>query len=203
MPRWATRRVLAALTLALVLAGCTSTDAPKLETPSATTGSASPSTASSPTPSVDPRAEPAIAAYRAFFAAGLEAARNPGRLATDPKPGAADFRNYSFDPLRGQYIAFVMGLASDKVAYRGSPPTPRITVSRVDLAAQPYPMVELSNCPTPAPTWTAYSLATGKDIPAKPASVPQPYRLQVEVIQYQGHWGVSKITADNTATCTG
>ncbi len=203
MPRWATRRVLPALTLAVALTGCTSTDTPKLETPSATTDSASPSTAPSPTPSADPRAEPAIAAYRAFFAAGLEAARNPGRLATEPKPGASDFRNYSFDPLRGQYIAFVMGLASDKVAYRGSPPTPRITVSKVDLAAQPYPMVELSNCPTLAPTWTAYSLATGQQIKEASASVPPPYRLRVEVIRYQGRWGVSKITADDTATCTG
>jgi len=189
--------------LLLALTACTSADPPTAQTPSTTTVPVTPSASVSASPSLDPRAQPAIEAYRQFFALGLDATRNPGRLPAEAEPGAADFRNYSFDPMRGQYTAFVLGLASDKVAFKGAPPTPRITVSTVDMAATPHPTVVLSNCPTPAPTWKAYSLATGAEVPTTTSSVAPPYRLSVEVIEYQGRWGVAKVTADNSATCTG
>ncbi|MBL8929326.1 MAG: hypothetical protein JNL54_04305 [Kineosporiaceae bacterium] len=164
------------------------------------TTSLTPSPASA-TSSADAAAAPAIAAYRQFFVLGLEATRDPSRFTAEAKPGPADFRAYAFDPILGEYVAFVMGLASDKVAYRGTPPTPRISVTTVDLAATPYPRVELSNCPTPAPTWKQYSVTTGQELVTASPSVAPPYRLAVEVIQHQGRWGVSKITADGSATC--
>ncbi len=206
MPRWATRRALPVTALLFALTACTSADPVAAQTPSAAIVYATPSLSASGTasaaPTVEPQAQPAVEAYEQFFTLGLDATRNPGRLPSEPVSGGADFRNFSFDPMRGQYTAFVLGLASDKVAFKGTPPTPQITVSTVDLTAKPYPMVVLSNCPTPAPTWKAYSIATGAEVPTSTSSVPPPYRLRVEVIQYQGRWGVSKVTADNTATCT-
>lgn len=190
------------LLLSAVLTACTAAAPPTTQEPPATTATPSPAP-TSPSASVDPQVAQAVEAYRQFFTLGLEATRNPGRLGAEVEPGAADFRNYSFDPMRGTYTAFVMRLASQRVAYRGTPPTPRITVTAVDLHASPNPVVELSNCPTPAPTWKLYAVATGQDVPVTAPSVPPPYRLAVKVVRYQGRWGVSTVTADNTATCAG
>jgi hypothetical protein len=117
-------------------------------------------------------------------------------------PSSADFTKYSFDPLKSQMSGYVAGLAQQGVAFKGTPPRPRVTVTAINLAAKPYPTVLLSSCPTPESTWVEYVVVTGKVVPFASAKVPPPYRVAVEMIYSDGHWGVARTTPDTSATCT-
>lgn len=167
----------------------------KVIKPSVTTPSLSRS--SSP---INGPATSAVAAYRA-----LSAADN----AAEAKPADARLRKqivaYAFDPLRGQLTGYLVSLSTQGVAWRGSPPQPRVSVVSVKSSASPWPQVMLSDCPTPAPTWQEYVVKTGKVVPPAPSqvTVPPPYRIAVELIFYQGHWGVRSTTPDTSRTCTG
>jgi hypothetical protein len=79
-----------------------------------------------------------------------------------------------------------------------------VKVAAIESDAKPYPRVVLKDCPTPTPTWRIYDAKTGKDMtrPLPPGTQPTPYLSTVEVIYYQGHWGVSKIDADTSRTCS-
>ena len=183
--------------VALSVAGCSDGSQPRTQTPATTTAT----TSAPSTSTVDPNAQQALDAFSAFNAAATEALRNPQTFSTG-KDQASDIRPYSFDPIRAQYTAYVMELAYEQVAFRGTAPAPRVQVKSIDLAAKPYPMVVLTNCDTPAPSWREYVVKTGKLVPQANGSVPPPYLLTVEVIYYAKHWGVSKVSADKSRTCT-
>lgn len=75
-------------------------------------------------------------------------------------------------------------------------------VTAINLAAKPYPTVVLTDCPTLAPTWQEYMVKTGAVVPQQTQSVPPPYLVTVQVIQYHNHWGVQRVTPE-AKTCTG
>jgi hypothetical protein len=138
-----------------------------------------------------------------FVAARAEALRNPRKLGQNFTP-AADFTKSSFDPVRGDANAFIVSLSEGGQLFKGDPGRPRVKVVAIEPDAKPYPKVVLKDCPTPTPTWRIYDAKTGKDMtmPLPPGTQPTPYLSTVEVIYYQGRWGVWKIDADTSRTCT-
>lgn len=202
------------LAVAAMIAGCTSAPGEPASPPTARTV-ATPHTASSadatippptraPTttgPSADSHAKSAMAAYLAFTKANQVALQHPP-TAGNSYPKHGDFTRYSFDPLRGKEAGYILELAHDGVAWRGTPPTPRVTVVSEDLHAAPYPTVVLADCPTAPSTWTLYYVKSGQAIPARPAGAPLPHRIMVKVIYHQGHWGVMNTMPDTTRTCS-
>jgi len=190
----------AAMCGGLLLTACSGGSEPRIQpAPTSTT----PTQTSSPSvsPSVDPAAQPALDAYMAFWDAANDAQRDPATFSKDEESAKA-FTSVAFDPIRIAYIQYIAGLANEKTAFRGTPGRPRVKVQSVDLAAQPYPMVVLADCPTPEPTWRKYLVKTGEVVPEANGSVPPPYKLTVEVIKVDGRWGASKVTADKSRTCT-
>lgn len=195
----------AALTvMVLAIAGCGGGDGALK--PTATRSKSSPMT-SSPTssqaPTVDPKAQPAVNAYMNFVAARAEALRSPRKLGQNFLPGA-DFTKFSFDPVRGQANAFVVSLSEQGQLFKGDPGRPRVSVDAIEPDAKPFPKVVLKDCPTPTPMWRIYDTKTGKamTMALPPGTHPTPYLSTVEVIYYQGRWGVWKIDADTSRTCT-
>jgi hypothetical protein len=170
---------------------------------SSPTTSATSSPTRSPTPTIDPKAQPAVDAYMKFVAARAEALKSPRKLGTNYLP-AADFTRFSFDPVRGQANASIVSLAEQGLMFKGDPGHPRVNVAAFEPEAKPYPKVVLKDCPTPTPTWRIYDAKTGRDVSLPPprGTKPTPYLSTVEVIYYQGRWGVSKIDADTSRTCT-
>jgi hypothetical protein len=169
--------------------------------PTSTSMTSSPT--SSQIPTIDPKAQPAVNAYINFVTARDEALRNPPKLGQNYLP-AADFTKFAFDPVRGQANSSIVSLGEQGLLYKGDPGRPRVRVDAVEPDAKPYPTVVLKDCPTATPTWRIYDAKTGKDMTLLPPSgtKPTPYLSTVEVIYYQGHWGVSKIDADTSRTCT-
>jgi hypothetical protein len=170
--------------------------------PTSTSMTSSPT--SSQTPTIDPKARPAVTAYMNFVAARGEAMRNPRKLGGADYLPAADFTKYAFDPVRGQTNASIVSLSEQGQLFKGDPGHPRVKVDAIEPDAKPYPTVVLKDCPTPTPTWQIYDARTGKAVTMTlpPGTPPTPYLSTVEVIYYQGHWGVSKIDADTSRTCT-
>ena len=161
------------------------------------------SATSSPTPAIDPKAQSAVTAYLNFVTALADASRNPRKLGQSFLP-AADFTRFSFDPVRGQANASIVSLSEQGQLFKGDPGRPRVSVEAIEPDAKPYPTVVLKDCPTPTPTWRMYDARTGKQLTMTlpPGTQPTPYLSTVEVIYYQGRWGVSKIAADTSRTCT-
>ena len=170
--------------------------------PTSTSMTSSPT--SSPKSTIDPKARPAVIAYMNYVTAIAEALRKPFKLGAQNYLPAADFTKFAFDPVRGQANASVVSLSEQGLLYKGDPGHPRVRVDAVEPDAKPYPTVVLKDCPTPTPTWQIYDAKTGKQMPMTlpPGTKPTPYLSTVEVIYYQGHWGVSKIDADTSRTCT-
>ena len=173
-------------------------------------GTASPATSatsvptSSPTSTIDPKAQPAVDAYLAYMTAANNALRQPRALGQDFAP-SADYTKYSFDPERSEFSAFVHQLSSQGLNMAGDPGRPRPKVRSTDLAAKPFAIVVLTDCPTPPVKWDAHDVKTGKSaaVPPPPGTVPPPYRTTVQVINYENHWGVARITTDSSRTCSG
>jgi len=170
----------------------------------ATTPPATSSPTSSPTRTIDPKAQPAVDAYLAYIAASNNALRKPRVLGQDI-PLSADYTKYSFDPERSEFSAFIYQLSSQGLKMAGDPGLPRPKVRSIDLVAKPFPIVVLTDCPTPAVKWDAHDVKTGKNaaVPPPAGTVPPPYRTTVQVINYKNHWGVAKITTDSGRTCSG
>jgi hypothetical protein len=171
-----------------------------------TTLTSSPTTASptsTHTPTIDPKAQPAVNAYMNFVAARAEALRSPRKLGQSFL-SAADFTKFSFDPVRGQANAFIVSLSEAGQLFKGDPGHPRVIVAGIEQDAKPYATVVLKDCPTPTPTWRIYDAKTGKamTMTLPPGTKPTPYLSTIDVIYYQGHWGVSRIDADTSRTCT-
>lgn len=197
--------IVSAITLTvLAVAGCGAGGSPAK--PTATRSTSSPMTSSptsSPTPTIDPKAQPAVTAYLNFVAALAEASRSPRKVGQDFLP-AEDFTKFAFDPVRGQANASIVSLSEQGQLFKGDPGRPRVRVDAIEPDAKPYPTVVLKDCPTPTPTWRIYDAKTGKAVTMTlpPGTKPTPYLSTVEVIYYQGHWGVWKIDADTSRTCT-
>jgi hypothetical protein len=149
----------------------------------------------------EPQATAAVQAYRAFWRTAVNAQRHPV-AAGENYPPDADFGRFSFDPVRATYTGFISGLAAQGVQFRGTPPTPRVTVISVEPTAEPYPVVTLRDCQTPAPDWNEYVVSTGKQVPRASSTVQPPYEITAKVILYKGHWGVQSTTTDTSRTCT-
>jgi hypothetical protein len=200
------RNLIAAAIMSTVLAtaACGGADvavkSPATKSPATSVTSSS---TSSLTPTLDPKAQPAVDAYLHFVAARAVALRSPRKLGENYLP-AADFTRFSFDPARGQANASIVSLGEQGLLFKGDPGRPRVKVAAIESDAKPYPTVVLKDCPTPTPTWRIYDAKTGKDVtqPLPTGTQPTPYLSTVEVIYYQGRWGVSKIVADSSRTCT-
>jgi hypothetical protein len=161
------------------------------------------STAPGPTPTstIDPRAQPAVSAYMIFNDTSNAAQRHPVEH-DQPWPPGADFTKTSFDPLRAQFTSFIWSLYEQGIEYRGTPPTPHISVKSVRLKAKPWPTVMLTDCQTGG-DWDEYVIKTGKRVPlADNDKVSPPYLITIKMIYYEGHWGAQTITADKSRTCT-
>jgi hypothetical protein len=164
-------------------------------------GTSSPGSGSlSASPTIDPRAQEAVDAYEAFWAAAIEAERHPVQV-NQPLPGPADFTRHSWDPLRSDYRGYIGGLALQGVAFEGTPPEPRVRVESIDLQAKPYPTVVLKDCQTPAPNWRSYVVETGDEVPDATQSPPPPFEITVTVIFYKERWGPQKSSTDTSRTC--
>ena len=181
----------------VLLAGCSDSD---VKAEPGVTGSPTASIPS-PTSTIDPEALPAVQAYEAFTDAGRAAARHP--FGKDDKiPSDADFTKYSYDPVRAQYETYIWNLDLQGAEYRGTMPTPHVTVKSTDLKAKPWPTVTLSDCQTGDSDWRLYNVKTGKPQPRATQSVSPPYRSTVTVIFFEKRWGVQKIELDSSRTCT-
>jgi hypothetical protein len=139
--------------------------------------------------------------YEAFNEAAAEAQRHPYGV-DDKPPLGADFAQYSWDPFRAQYAAYIWGLANDGGEFRGTPPTLNVTVKSINLKAKDWPTVVLSDCQTDGDDWKYYNIKTGEVQPDSKQKVSPPYRSTVTMILYKKRWGVQKVALDSSRTCT-
>jgi hypothetical protein len=192
------RRSAAAAILAspFLLVACSSAGVPA---PPGTSTSATHT--SSPTPTLDSRAQPAVTAYESFQATAHQAQRHPVAQGQS-WPTGADFTKYSFDPIRASYEAYIWSLRAEGVEFRGTPDTSHVSVKSINLGASPWPLVTLTDCQTGG-DWNAYVIKTGKKLSlAGNGSAPPPYLITAKIIYFDGHWGLQSNTADKTRTCT-
>lgn len=191
--------LLVPVALAAVLVGCSSGSQPHTQTPSTSSPSMTP--LSPTTAKVDPAAQPAVDAYLSFGSTADKAQRKPRRLG-EPIDPAADFTQYSFDPVMTQEATYVLRLAQNGWAVRGTAPSRHPQVESVNLTAEPYPTVTLHDCVLAPADWQEYDVKTGKPVP-NPYATRQPLTTQIQVIQYQGHWGVYKMDNLEGQPCNG
>jgi hypothetical protein len=201
--RWLTTVALAG---GLSISGCSGGSANPTHSPASSVSApraSSSSTSRSPSatsPSYDPRAKPAVDAYMRFTTAAEKTEMHPPNLG-QPLRADVDFTKYSFDPIKSAFFGYVTTLNREGQAWRGTPPTPRISVLSVDLTAKPYPTVTLWDCPTPARSWQQYDVKTGRVASTRAGLPSPPYRITAEIIFYKGRWGASKITPESSRTC--
>jgi hypothetical protein len=197
--------ITAAVTLTvLATAACGGGDA--VVKPTAAKSTSSPMTTSptsSPTPTIDPKAQPAVKAYLAYMTASNNALRKPRALGQEFAPGA-DYSKYAFDPARGSLNSIIQLLSSQGLMMTGDPGKPRIQLQSLEIGAKPYPQVTLSDCPTPPVQWHPTDTKSGKDASAPPPSgvAAPPHKMTIQVIYHQSHWGVYKTTTDLSRTCS-
>lgn len=137
-----------------------------------------------------------------FTAAANYAQAHPPKKIGNPLPSHGNYRPYAFDPALGEVENFIFGLTRDALIYRGTLPQPRISVTKVDTGAAPYPTITLTDCPTAPANWNEYYRTTGKPTTVKTGQVKPPYLVTVQVIFYKKHWGVYKLSPDARRTCT-
>lgn len=187
--------------VALVVSSCS--DSGVKSEPGATSPAATAATsASKPSATISPEAQPAVDAYEAFNDAANQAQRKP--VADGEKlPPEADFTKFSFDPIKTQQAAYIWSLESQGVEFRGTPYEPNISVTKIDLKASPWPMVTLTDCPSGGDDWDEYSIKTNKRVPSvDDGDIPPPWLATAKVIYYKGHWGVYSMTVNKDRTCT-
>lgn len=194
--------------LMLVLTACTSSSG--LPSPTSSNPGQPSTSGTSPAPSTsapDPKTSsssttsPAAVtaaerAYTAYLADTYAAERSPGRN------HAAQLKAHAVDPALGTIEALLTKLQLAGIANRGTPPRPRVRVTKQDLGAHPWPVVTLVDCPTVSPSWVAYDVTTGKPVKVVPNPVKPPYAITAMVIKYKGRWMVSETTVDRKHTCT-
>ncbi len=183
----------AILALLALLTACTGSDVKTLS-PEPT------ASVVTPTPTVDPRAQSAVAAYESFSDRAKNALRHPYGADDHPLP-SEDFAKYAFDPFLAEYQSYVWGLEHDGVQFRGTPPTHNISVKSIAMQASPYPRVTLEDCETHGGNWRAYDTKSGTALPQSTPTMPPPYQSTITMILFQKHWGVEKIDVDASRTC--
>jgi len=197
-----------AVALAALASGCTSS-AVHLQDPttspivsssvvptSTSTNPTSPVTSPTWTPPAYGDAQPAVDTYLAMLTAGNAAFRDPQHASLAP------IDKYADGEIRYIYHQSIADARKQKLAYRGTPATPRVTVVSSALDAT-LPKVVLRDCALSSASnpWTAYSLATGKPIPPATNKVPPPYANTITVFKTQNVWHVFTIKTDGTRTC--
>ncbi len=189
-----------ALTVLIALSGCAGTSVHESSRASSATGTTGTTAATAaPSPSIDPKAAPAVHTWGSFLAALAVAETHPYLVGED-HPAAADFARFAWDPARYQFADYISDLKRDGLAQRGAPHQSHVTVTAIDLAAT-VPAVTLADCLTGV-SRTTYHAATGQTVPAPAVTRPPPYLATVTVILHQRRWGVQKVSFKEGATCS-
>src|SRR5439155_17626381 len=98
-------------------------------------------------------------AYRAFNDALNEGLRDPS------SNYAGTIAAHSVDPARETADSNIASFRLSHIAFRGTPPKPRIKITGSHLSATPWPTVTLIDCPTVSGTWKAVNTKTGQPAP--------------------------------------
>lgn len=165
--------------------------------PSMSADSSSPAPTST-SPSVSPTEQAAVAAYVAFRAAAHNAEKKPTDTALENA-----LKAYAVDPALGHEGGSLISYVTGDIAWGGTPPAARVSVSAVKPAANPYPMVTLRDCPTAAPSWKPYNIKTHKPVSVEfPGSkAPPPHAITATVIYYRSRWLVQTSVTEVKKTC--
>jgi hypothetical protein len=107
------------------------------------------------------------------------------------------------DPIQAQYEAFISTLIQAHHAFGGTPPRSTVTVTAIDLGAEPYPLITLADCQTETDTWRAYNTRTNAVNPQLTPGIAAPYGITVNVAYVQKRWRVQTIKPDPAGTCAG
>ncbi|MCE0536060.1 hypothetical protein LWF15_11115 [Kineosporia rhizophila] len=155
----------------------------------------------SPTTTVPAGAEEALAAYQAFQQSLAAAQANP-TAEGEKAPADADVTQWSWDPLQAQMVAYVADLAAQGAHYEGTQHQGHPRVESVDLEAESWPTVVISDCAIGGDWHPVAEDGTRFPEAGATATPPPPYRITVTMIEYQGRWGASEQSADRSSTCT-
>lgn len=151
----------------------------------------------------DPRAAPAVSTYLAFIKATNHLMRHPVLPTRSRYPDASDFTRYSVDPVQSQYEGFVSTLVRTHHAFRGSAPKSKVTVTSINLNADPRPVITLADCQTNRDRWRAYDTRTNVMNPQMTPALAAPYGITVTVVFAQQRWRVETIKPDPAGQCAG
>jgi hypothetical protein len=177
--------------LALLLAGCTSTDDGPDATPTATapTSSASPSPTETPTPGPEALAgAAALETYQQYWDAVIEAR-------SVPDPRSPELERYAGDTALANEQSFLLFLEEQGVRYEGQP-TQDPEVVNVELGENP--VVRIEDC-IDSTEWLPVRIDTGESASAPDQNLRVPNRATVEQIGDQ--WLVTELEADRDRTC--
>jgi len=176
-------------TVALGVAGCSDpASAPPTSSPSGTQSS---TTSAPPTASADPTAEAsaaALAAYRGFRAAQVEAGQT-----SDARN--ADLEKFAGDKALADERANLLQLADAGIVFVGAPALdPQVT--GVDLGASPS--VTITDC-VDNTDWRPIHQATGESAAAPGQQLRVPATAVVRA--YADRWVVMELTSDRSRSC--
>lgn len=161
-----------------------------------TTPSPPPRSDQVPTPSVTPAAQGAVDAYIAFYNAST---------ADDRDPAHADLsalNRYLSGKARTLFDGIYADMKNSGLAYRGTPPNPRVKVQTVGSPT----FVILTSCPlaSSADPYVEYHVATGQPVTASPPRTPAPpYLLTLPMTKSGGQWQLTDVVQDTSRTCKG
>jgi hypothetical protein len=174
--------------------------------PSTSTVNSSPSTspASStrpprkdvPTPTVTASAQGAVNAYIAFYNSSTLADRDPAHA------DLATLNQYLTGKALTLFDGTYKGMKRSGLAYRGTPPAPRVKISSVLSSTAIF----LSSCPLvskPDP-YVEYHVSTKKVVATgKLRSPAPPYLLTLPMKKVFGKWKLTDVVQDTSKTCKG
>jgi hypothetical protein len=165
--------------------------------PSKSTGPSSPPSSSGvATPTVTPPAQDAVDAYIAFYNASTAADRDPAHA------DLAALNRYLSGKALNLFDGIYASMRKAGLAYRGSPPNPRVKVSSVLGSTAVF----LSSCPLASSSdpYVEYHVATGKPVATgTPRTPPPPYLLTLPMKKVAGHWKLTDVLQDTSKTCRG
>jgi hypothetical protein len=142
-----------------------------------------------------------VKAYESFVTAWQVSEQQPPAAPDKPYVAAGDFTKYAFDPARAEAVGDVLFLTEGHLKYVGTAPAVRVSVTNVNLAAKPYPTITVADCPTAPASWKVVA-TSGPPPTTKTPKVQPPYEVTAQVIFYEKHWGVARMTADSSRTCS-
>jgi len=190
LPIWSAALVAASLTAACSGSGGVQEESPTTSTPTP-----------SATASVPEEAAEALTAYESFISTLSAAMADPTPEGAEA-PAGADVTTWTWDPLRTSMRAYIADLADSGTHYAGTPHDLNPRVESVDLDAEDWPTVVISDCAT-GDDWNPVD-ADGNPVPdtAATTSPPPPYRITVTMIFHKKRWGASEMASDTSETCT-